>query len=274
MRNVLSANLMRLKKSPVFYLGLLAHIAIGVMRVFAVRSDMLWGYDFSIEDAFFDYVLMIPFTAAVLTPLFLGTEYSDGTLRNKITVGCKRIDVYFAGLITVLIAALLFCIAHALTVLAAGVPLIGFFVYDTKTILLTTLGTLFTVISVCSLYSMVTMNCSHKAAVSVGCIVLYFIMMILTTNAFAQLDANAHGDAIVTMTATEMVVETGSLNPYYLPAWKEAAYQFTVDFIPTGQATQYCVVTDRTVTLILHSLAFVVLTSGVGAILFRRKDLK
>lgn len=274
MRNVLSANLMRLKKSPVFYLGLLAHIAIGVMRVFAVRSDLLWGFDLSLEDAFFDYVLMIPFTAAVLTPLFLGTEYSDGTLRNKITVGCRRVDVYFAGLITVLIAALLFCTVHALTVLAVGTPLDIPFIFDAKAILFNMLGTLFTVISVCSLYSALCLNCSHKAAVSVGCIILYFFMMILTTNAFAILDANANGEAIVTMTATDMVVEKGSLNPYYLPAWKEAAYQFTVDFIPTGQATQFCIVTDRTVTLILHSIAFIVLTSGVGMLLFRRKDLK
>ena len=35
--------------------------------------------------------------SSILTGLYLGTDYSNGTIRNKLTVGRTRIEIYFAN---------------------------------------------------------------------------------------------------------------------------------------------------------------------------------
>ncbi|MGY3662454.1 MAG: hypothetical protein ACXAHE_00930 [Roseburia sp. 1XD42-69] len=39
--------------------------------------------------------------------MFLGTDYSDGTIRNKLTVGHTRTNIYLANLIVTFAAGLL-----------------------------------------------------------------------------------------------------------------------------------------------------------------------
>ena len=57
--------------------------------------------------------------------LFLSVEYAEGTIRNKLTVGHTRREVYLSSFLTVFAA----CVCMALAWLVgslAGVPLLGF----------------------------------------------------------------------------------------------------------------------------------------------------
>jgi len=63
-------------------------------------------------------------------------------------------------------------------------------------------------------------------------------------------------------------------NPKYLTGNKRAAYQFALDFLPTGQATQYVMLTDKAGEMSLYSGCIVLLTTADGLAYFRRKDIR
>ena len=54
-----------------------------------------WNMDSTI----FIYALFVPLMVSLLTALFIGTDYSDGTMRNKLIAGHVRRKIYVANLI-------------------------------------------------------------------------------------------------------------------------------------------------------------------------------
>lgn len=54
------------------------------------------GYPTALDDRFFAYSFFIGILSAIFCSLFTGTEYSDGTIRNKIVVGHSRISIYLS----------------------------------------------------------------------------------------------------------------------------------------------------------------------------------
>lgn len=59
----------------------------------------------------------------IFSVLFLGTEHSNGTIRNKLIVGRTRIEIYFASLITVSAAGMMMLAARWLITLSIGMTL-------------------------------------------------------------------------------------------------------------------------------------------------------
>ena len=74
----------------------------------------------------FPYAMLIGVLSAIFCSLFLGVEYGDGTMRNKIIAGHKRTDIYLSNLITNLSASLLMCLSYILSNVVLGIPLLGF----------------------------------------------------------------------------------------------------------------------------------------------------
>lgn len=61
---------------------------------------------------FFIYALFVPLMVSLLTALFIGTDYSDGTMRNKLIAGHVRRKIYVANLISNVQASLR-CALHS-----------------------------------------------------------------------------------------------------------------------------------------------------------------
>ena len=57
--------------------------------------------------------------------VYLGTEFSEGTIRNKLVAGHSRPAVYLSNLILCAIAGVLLCLGYIAAVLAVGLPLLG-----------------------------------------------------------------------------------------------------------------------------------------------------
>lgn len=52
---------------------------------------------FGIENYIFTWLSILPVVFAIITSLFLGKEHSNGNLRNKITVGYTRFEIYMSN---------------------------------------------------------------------------------------------------------------------------------------------------------------------------------
>ena len=286
MIKLLSANLLRLRKSHVFWGAMVCCVALGALAPLGEFQFLVsTGADLSVpevaqykallERQFFDYAAFIGILAGAFTPLFFGTEYSDGAIRNKIIVGQSRLSIYFANLVTDFAASLACMAGYMLACLAVGAPLLGWFTKPAALLLSAIAGSVLMLAAFCAIFTFVTMNCSKKSTSAVICLLGVFVLL------FAAVYLNGRLDAPEFITGYEMSVNGEIMeavpepNPDYLTGTKRAVYQLLYDLLPTGQSLQYTTLslTDPTRLMGLAAAVTAVFT-GAGAALFRRKDLK
>lgn len=276
MTNLLSANSLRLRKNHLFW-GILAVGALyAVFRIYTLLSDRMdYGIPSTLDEAVFSYVQLIGLMAAVFVSLFLGTEYSDGTIRNKVASGRSRATIYLAGFLTVFAASILSLTAYWIVALTAGLLLLDPAQMGAGAALFTVLGVLLMTVAFCALFTFITMNCSSKAASAVVCILLFFALMIASTYVYSRLDAPEFIQGYTLGVNGEIVQAEPEPNPRYLQPGQRAVYEFIWDLLPTGQAVQYSIgAVTNPVRLLLCALGFSAIFTVAGMALFQRKDLK
>lgn len=113
MRNLLKADLYKLKRSKSFIICLIT-IALFVTYVIldfsssAHRKEQLsqstfhWIYTLFNEKAFLPY--FIPLLQSIFITMLITNEYSTGTIKDSVSLGYNRIKVYLSKLITISIA--------------------------------------------------------------------------------------------------------------------------------------------------------------------------
>ena len=270
MTNLLSANLFRLRKSRLFWVCLLLSAAAGAWE--PIGAYINYRRDYPLDAFFFAYAMLIGLLLSIFLSLFFGSEYSDGTIRNKLAAGHTRLSVYLANLMTAVLTALLFCGGYILFTLVTGVPLLG--PPQAPAVLLTSvLLSLLMAGAWAAVYTAVILNCSRKSVSAVSCILLYLVIFMAAVTVYRVLTAPefwpgyelAEGEM-----AHEMI-----RNPNYLQGGERKFYEFLLDLNPMGQAIQY---TDgavvRPIQMALCSVGVFATTAAAGIALFRRKDLK
>ena len=102
MRKLLSVNFSRLWKDKIFWLcmgAMLIYSVVYMLNGSRQAAISLSEYNYSIDKYYFHFALAIGAFCSLFSSMFLGTEYSDGTIRNKIIVGHTRTSIYLANLI-------------------------------------------------------------------------------------------------------------------------------------------------------------------------------
>lgn len=277
MRKLISANFIRLKKSKLFWSCFILMFLFGIFAVLnQYRNHLKYGYDVSLDSVFFTYAIPIGMVIAVFSSIFLGTDYSDGTIRNKLVIGHSRLSIYFVNLLTNIFASFLICLAYLIAVTALGTPLIGFVSVNLKILLQLLFGTFMLLIAFCSVSTFISMICHNKAAGSIISILLIVGLFLWTTSINSKLEAPEYysGYSIDGQSDEEVVVEEYK-NPTYLTGFKRDVYELIYDIVPTGQAVQYTMMSVKYMwRLPLCSLAVAAVTTFAGTFIFRKKDIK
>lgn len=252
MRILLRANITRLKKDRLFWLGNLLMFAYGI---YTVVSRYKISVDFqstsSLDEMIFGYAFIIGIVTAIFISFFLGTEYGDGTIRNKLVVGCSRYKIYFANLLVCFIAVLSMCIFYIIAVLIAGIPLFGGPQMATKDVIIMLIGSVLLVMAFCSVYTMLSMCCGSKTAA----------IAISITGAFVSFLAGSYIGSMLPV-------------PGYWTGVKRAILEFMYNLLPSGQAHQYMSEPTSSYQKASYNLLFIFLTTFAGQIVFRRKNIK
>ena len=97
MRKLLRADFARLWRDKIFWLALTAMAAAGQFCFWARFQSFREGYAAPLEDPFMVYVPVAAIVLSALCALFIGVDYSDGTIRNKLIAGHGRASVYSAA---------------------------------------------------------------------------------------------------------------------------------------------------------------------------------
>ncbi len=276
MSRLLNAEFSRLWKNRFFYMLLLFMFAFGlVVQIFQYLDHTYTGLDWQTETGFFAYSCVIGILQAAFISLFTGTEYSDGTIRNKLILGHSRGAIYLAGLIVNTAAGLLMCIAFMFGSLLTGLPLSGFFTNDIRIILVMVLCTFFMTLSFTSLAHLTAMLCQSRAAAAVINLLCVFLLLFASVMIQARLQEPELYEYYYLNDTGEVSLSDPEPNPGYLRGTKRQVYEFLDDFLPTGQSlalTQLEV--ENPLRLDLYSAAITIVSTGVGIFVFRRKDIK
>lgn len=274
MSKLLSANFMRLKRDKFFWIGIAFMFAAGVFFPVIKYLDMKQtGAINNIDKGFFGCTLFIGIVMAVFCSLFIGTEYSDGTMRNKIVIGHKRAYIYLANFITSAIVSIAMSIMFFFPFLCIGVPLFGFFEMDIKLVLLFSLTALVLAVVFSSIFTLISMLNRNKAITAIICILLVVLFLVVGTQMNKMLDEPKTNIGLIMTEAGQKYEELP--NPKYLGDKERNIVQFFYDFIPGGQVVQ-CMTLDaiNIARLPIYSLIITILTTGAGVIFFKKKDLK
>lgn len=283
MSKLFSASILRLKKNKLFWSAVIfmtaAAIFFPIIRFWDMKNS---GMASPLENGFFSCAVFIAVILAVFCSLFIGTEYSDGVIRNKITVGHKRLSIYLTNLLVSTLVSLLLLVLFFVVYLCVGIPLLGFFETDIWDVLLFSVSVMVLSFAFSAIYTMIAMINSNKAVTAVICILSVFILLMVGSIISARLqEPEYYPDFSFTENGNSEIVtmEGDSLsnikNQYYLEGTERAVYQFLYDFLPGGQVSQCSSMTAENLNLLpLYSLVIFIMTTFIGFTVFRRKDIK
>ncbi len=276
MLKLLRANFSRLLHDRAFRLlsALMALFGASMAVVNAVHARQdgeIWVMDYTI----FIYVILAPIVNAVLTALFIGNDYSSGTMRNKRIAGHRRSIIYLANLLVCSCAGICLCLAFALPQAAAGLLLKGEMNAAPATILLYAGLSFALMIAFTALFTLIAMLCQNKAHTTAGCILLTVALLFAGVYISSTLEEPEYLEAYSYTENGVTVEEPEQRNPYYITGRKRQVYEFLQDLTPSGQVIQVSEMgVKKPATLAVYDGLILLLVTGFGLIFFRREDLK
>ena len=276
MRNLLSAGFARLWRNKVFWLSCLFLAGGTVTAIWTRYSDKVqYGYHTNLDHAFVNYVLFLSILIPIVCALFIGTEYADGTIRNKMVCGHGRGAVYLSNLILCSAASLLMCTAAVVPGLALGLPLLGGFAMGTTRAILFFAGAYTLSLAWTALFTLLAMLISNRTISVVAAILLSLALLMAGSYLEGRLEAAPTLQEYAITVNGEFIAEEYP-NPAYLPEGPTRnVFQFLIDFTPGGQTLQHVVRrVERCEVMIAYDALLFGLCTGAGLLLFKRKDLK
>lgn len=227
--------------------------------VFVAIQKTAMDYTVSVDRVLFLPMSFYGVAAAALVSLFLGEDFNDGFMKNKIIAGKSRRAIYFSSLFV----SGLGCMAVYLLMLTVTVVL-GMNLFEVNISIgqlmeYTVLG-LFTCVAYNCLYGMISMLNGNKTVSVVICMTLSFAMLFLCL----------HTNQIL----MQQEFKDGVLNLSYVSGLKRTVYEFLHDFNPSGQAAQLssmqCL---NAVRYIAVDILWCAISFILGAEIFKRKDI-
>ena len=277
MNKLVFAGFARLKKDSAFLICFLGMAALGVYLPVAQYFDSLrYNTVFAPDDLVFNYTPFICIAAAVFISLYLGTDYSDGAIPNKLMVGRTRNEIYMSNWVVCVTGALLLCLAFAVPATVISIFLLGAAKAPAMAFVATALLSILVAVAVTSIYVLVSMLCPNKAVASTICLIIPMVLFVAATVINGALMEPPTNEGMVTFTENGMEIADDSVpNPAYLTGIKRAVYEFLNDFLPVNQAIQCAgmgITNPLRFALCDLGISLASIFAGLG--LFARKDLK
>ena len=282
MRNLIAAEGARLRKNVTFYLtaGALLIITAGMMLI-ASRTALrdTSEYVYTLEQHYFDAFAYMGFFLSAFIALFIGTEYSDGIIRNKLVVGHTRTNIYLSNLFICAVVSLVFN-AAAMVGGLSGVPVLGFWSLSAGNVVLAFAIAFLAGIALSAILLAVSMLTSSRAAGVVICIFLFLGLTLLGSALYNALcEPEMHSGLVLTMDGLQM--SPSEPNPSYVTEPLRSVYKAIVNILPTGQMILLANISFTAQEGIVNyplqliaSAAVTAVSTAAGLFLFRRKDIK
>lgn len=272
MSRLVSAGFQRLFKSLCFKIYLIFSAGY-ILTIIIIRPD-----HYPIDTFAFSGPMLITLAAAVFTAMFIGREYSDGTIRNKLSVGHKRIVIYLSNLIVCAAANAIALGAYFIITFGIGIPAAGIEM-PLPSVAVLTICAFIALTAVSAVFLFISMLFSGKAAATAVLILSAIFMLGVASFIQSRLKEPEYygGMELVMSEEGEFMFQESEKrkNPNYLSEDARKVFEFFNDFLPFSQL--YRIAENQPVSLPLsaaYDAVVIVLFTGTGILLFAKKDLK
>ena len=239
------------------------------------------GYEYTLDPLYLTSCINRILTS-ILVSLFIGTDYHDGTIRNKLICGASRSSVYLSNFILMASCGIVCVLTGYAVALGLGLPLFSSFEIAGFRSFGTESYQYFVHACLCLYFS----HGKHdKLQQNNLCCMLYFtcictfFIAIVLFNSLAQPEyieqLSASSMEAGQVVATEEAVLETVKNPAYLTGTKREIYQNIMDFLPSGQMVQLLNGGDIHIfRATSYSIFIIVGTNVIGLRIFKKKDIK
>lgn len=279
MIKLLSASLQRLIRDKLLWI---AAAVLFTLSAFMIIKNGISVSDIdaannvkSLNACFFNILPVISFFYAVFISFFIGTDYSDGTIRNKIVIGHSRTDIYFSNYITCFTGSIIILTAM-LCGCAAGVPFFGFWQGGIKDFFIKILLCVFITATFTAILTLISMLSSNKAITVVITIIACLVITILSSTIYNVLQESEFTREFISLSADGKVVFGDEIpNPAYVSGVERKIDEWLLQFLPAGQSI---LIANEEITNpfmnIVYSVIFTIIANVCGVLAFRKKNLK
>lgn len=276
MRKLFRANCFNLWRNKIFWIEMIGSGLFFAYVVFANYSAQIQASAnrLYLDDLFFNmYQVLIVILAAAIS-LISGTEYSDGTIRNKLIVGHSRTEVYLSTLLMHMMCGCLLVAIHGIVTCGIGYILFSGLHITIGQFFLALACVTLNVWVFTALFTVISINCANKSFSAVGS--LFLALTIVTAANSIRIKLLEPKTTLDGITITADGVQYGNeiSNPAYVSGVKRKIFEFFSNF-PQGQMMQIeaSELVHWKEWMFLSATLFVGITI-IGFLLFRKKDIK
>lgn len=278
MSKLLRANMHRLVKNNIFIVSNIGMFIFGLYSVFAIYQDnSSLLHDGTPDKAFGGYIIPMCILLTFFCCDFIGEEF-DGTIRNKLTVGNTRFQVYAAQNISCFFAGLLMSISYLLPAILVGEIVLGGFTTDIIHLTIYFVCGLVLTLACSSIFCLTMTIAAKKNTGTALSVFLVLIIMFIgqQTKITLELPATTFHPSIVDNELVGAYID----NPLYPTGLYRTFLEYLYDFMPSTQSyqityfSQNVVSIEHALTLACFSLLLAIVAFGIGGIIFGHKDLK
>ena len=273
MTRIINANFARMWKSVFFWVCLAVTFAVTAGSV--CMNFSIYPHVKNWEQTIQHYFYVPLFTVPAFAAEFLGTEYSNNTVRNKLIAGKTRLQIYLANLVTVMAGGLLITAAGQIVPIAVAIYVgrKGFSI-SAGNFAVECAVCVCAVIAACAVFTLIGMIVSKKSLSATITLILMIGAFLAVSKIREKLDIPQF-DTITVYNAD------GTIERQYEEARPDAATGFTRTVLETvynltsfGEIEQSLPDTTIRYFMPLYSFGILAVTTSAGIVIFRKKDLK
>ena len=288
MYKLLNASFYRLRKNKIFLGLVILTIIIAVFMLVSeylnnIKYSSVFGISSNTTDILLtNFINIIGFFIAIFTSLFVGAEYSDGTIRNKIVAGHSRKNIYLSNLIVSIVVGLILEFIYLIIISIVAIPLLGSIQMTFSQFAFILLDMIMIIIVYSSIFNFIALICSNITISTVTSLLLILIMFV--TDMFLSPTANSteYIQKNIVMDEQGNVTYEVVKNEDYPGKLVQTICKTISNFNPVSQAIE---ISGNKINMNeedfnnmkvypLYSLGLIIIITAIGIYLFNIKELK
>lgn len=271
MAKLLRANFTRMRKSKSFWVcGIILFAFSALNYLLDFFTDSCAPIDF-----YFFKLSNIMLFAVVFIALYLGADHSFGTMRNKITSGHTRVEIYFSNLIACLCATVMMIVFYCAPPLLLGLITGGSFGMEVNEFLLYSAVSLAACMAITAICVLIAMLITSRSLISTISILAFIVLVIAASVIISILGQPEYVQSMEATSDGGFTQAEEVKNPNYVYGAKREILIAVNDVLPTGQLIQIETGQPHNAQFMpLYSAGVLIAVTAAGAVVFNKKDLK
>ena len=288
MYKLLNASFSRLRKNKIFLGLVILTIIIAAFMLISeyldkVKYSSVFGISSNTTDILLtNFINIIGFFIAIFTSLFVGAEYSDGTIRNKIVAGHSRKNIYLSNLIVSIVVGLILEFIYLIIISIVAIPLLGSIQMTFSQLAVILLDIIMIIIVYSSIFNFIALICSNITISTVSSLLLILIMFVIDMLLSPTANSTEYIQKNIVMDEQGNITYEIVKNEDYSGKIIQTTCKTIINFNPVSQAIE---ISGNKIEMNeedfnnlkrypLYSLGLIIIITAIGIYLFNIKELK